>query len=73
LAWIFLAQYEATDMSTAKADNFIKCRLCDWTTRRWGRGSNPGKAFRRLAEHMTEEHDNYALIEALNEEYTGAE
>lgn len=38
------------------ADNFIKCRFCGWTTRKWGRKSNPAKAFARLAAHIEDAH-----------------
>lgn len=32
--------------------NFIKCRFCNWTTRKCGHGSNTGKAFARLSNHI---------------------
>lgn len=41
---------------TAAALNFIKCRFCEWKTRKWGRGSTPAKAFARLRDHLVEEH-----------------
>lgn len=40
----------------AKQANFLKCRHCEWTTRKWGRDSSPGKGFSRLMEHIREEH-----------------
>jgi len=38
------------------SDNFIKCRFCAWTTRKWGHGSNTSKAFARLANHIGQSH-----------------
>jgi len=37
-------------------ENFIRCHFCNWTTRKWGRGANTGKAFAKLAWHIAEEH-----------------
>jgi hypothetical protein len=36
--------------------NLIKCKFCDWTTHKWGNGSNPEAAFRRLFRHINDEH-----------------
>lgn len=36
--------------------NLIKCRFCNWTTHKWGHGSHPEVAFRRLAGHIEVEH-----------------
>jgi hypothetical protein len=38
------------------APNYIRCRFCDWTTRKWGMGSTPHKAFARLAGHIEVDH-----------------
>lgn len=37
-------------------NNFIKCRFCAWRTHKWGHGSNTGKAFARLADHIGQAH-----------------
>lgn len=44
--------------------NYIRCRSCTWVTRKWGRGSNPEKAWLRLAQHVSEEHDSEGHLEA---------
>ena len=38
------------------SQNYIKCRFCAWTTRKWGRKSNPTKACARLAGHIEDAH-----------------
>jgi hypothetical protein len=37
-------------------ENLIKCRFCKWQTHKWGRGSNPAKAFARLRNHIEDAH-----------------
>lgn len=45
--------------------NTIKCRYCNWMTRKQGFGSNPEKAFTRLMKHVEECHpEEYDAIEA---------
>jgi hypothetical protein len=52
----------------AKQANVIKCKHCDWITRKWGRGSSPGKAFTRLIDHIRDEHPKeHAKTQALAE------
>lgn len=55
--------------------NSIKCRFCEWRTNLWGRGSNPSKAFARLAFHIEESHDAEGglLIEENLKAYIAAE
>lgn len=45
--------------------NFIKCRFCEWKTHKWGRGSNPAKAFARLAAHLEDEHEDHHIAIVL--------
>jgi len=40
--------------------NFIKCRFCEWKTARWGKGTNPTTAFRKLYAHLIECHIDQA-------------
>jgi hypothetical protein len=48
-----------------KSLNYIRCKFCGWQTMKWGRNSNPAKAFMRLKEHITLEHyDQIANINA---------
>jgi len=35
---------------------YIRCRFCAWTTRKFGHGSNPTKAFARLSGHIEGAH-----------------
>lgn len=47
-------------------NNTIKCRFCNWTTRKFGFGSNPEKAFTRLLKHIEEQHETqHELIEQM--------
>jgi hypothetical protein len=39
--------------------NFIKCKFCTWTTRKYGMGSNPDKAFVRLFKHIECDHPEH--------------
>ena len=49
-------------------NNTIKCRFCNWTTRKYGFGSNPEKAFGKLLKHIEDQHENeYELIESMRE------
>ncbi len=53
-------------MKNEKGTRLIKCKFCTWKTNLWGRGSNPGRAFRRLQHHVLEEHDiPEALLECI--------
>ena len=46
--------------------NVIKCRFCNWMTRKYGMGSNPEKAFAKLFKHIEECHeDQYDLLESM--------
>lgn len=46
--------------------NTIKCRFCNWMTRKQGFGSNPEKAFARLMKHVEDCHpEQYGQIEAM--------
>lgn len=37
-------------------NNYIKCKFCEWKTNKWGKNSNPNKAFKRLRNHLTDYH-----------------
>lgn len=39
-----------------KPANYIKCKHCEWKTSKWGNGSNPHKAFKRLRVHLIDQH-----------------
>lgn len=39
-----------------KAPNYIKCKYCEWKTNKWGKSSNPHKAFKRLRHHLVDYH-----------------
>ena len=45
------------------APNYIKCRYCEWKTAKWGKQSNPHKAFKRLRHHLVDYH-----LDLFNEE-----
>ena len=38
--------------------NFIQCKYCEWKTNKWGKGSNPHKAFGRLRLHLFDYHQD---------------
>lgn len=46
--------------------NYIKCKFCEWKTNKWGKGSNPHKAFKRLRAHLIDYHDDKIDNEMLD-------
>lgn len=41
-----------------KPTAYIQCKHCEWKTSKWGKGSNPGKAFKRLRIHIVDHHQD---------------
>lgn len=40
--------------------NVIKCKFCNWMTRKYGFGSTPEKAFAKLYRHIDDQHPEQA-------------
>lgn len=46
--------------------NYIQCKFCEWKTSKWGNGSNPHKAFKRLRGHIVDHHFDEVSEEMLD-------